>query len=76
MHLHKKMVINQIVKFHGQKDKERHLHKRLQLFIQERQFCQNHLKILQVRLFNKNYPSAKSPSAKRNIISNLENIFI
>ena len=38
IHLHKKMVINQIVRFHGPKDKERRLRKRLQLFIQKRQF--------------------------------------
>ena len=38
MHLRKKMVINQIVKFHSPKDKERRLRKQLQLFIQKRQF--------------------------------------
>ena len=47
IHLHKKMVTNQIVKFHGLKDKERRLRKRLQLFIQKRQFV----------LFTENYPS-------------------
>ena len=36
--LHKKMVINQINKFHSPKDKERCLRKRSQLFIQEKQF--------------------------------------
>ena len=49
IHLHKKMVINQIVRFHGPKDNERHLGKQLQLFIQKRQLCQNCLKTLQMR---------------------------
>ena len=44
IHLHKKMVINQIVRFHGPKDNERHMRKQLQLFIQKRQLCQNRLK--------------------------------
>ena len=38
IHLHKKMVINQIVKFRSPKDKERCLRKRQQLFIQKQQF--------------------------------------
>ena len=38
VHLHEKMVINQIVKFHSPKDKERCLRERAQLFIQKRQF--------------------------------------
>ena len=39
IHLHKKMVINQIVRFHGPKDNERHMRNQLQLFIQKRQLC-------------------------------------
>ena len=36
IHLHKKMVINQIVRFHGPKDnEERHMRKQLQLFTQK-----------------------------------------
>ena len=44
-YLNKKMVINQIVKFRSPKDKERHLRKQLQLFIQKRQFVKTTRKL-------------------------------